>query len=331
MKELSDSEIFLDKESILSAIKQYGSYLTNEVKIQKWDGVGGAESYLIEIFKGGVKFNGVLNDFFEREGYGIHNFENGDKYFGFFKEDKRNLNGIYFWPSVNKDGRILSEMYYGNWKDDKKDNNGIYVWLDESEEEKDFENTNLEAYVGKFEDGTYSEGTYLQKTGENYYLYYGKFTKDGLKNDEKGFFYSSNLDRIFHGKFVNDVFVEGYIASFNSEEGKIEDLVFCNFDENLNVTNLILEKDLQEEEKESQSKICSLFRDVILGIDYFGELYQKVKIISEFVDENMGDISVFNNQEKFPLVIKLSAGYSRNNIYNDILTKVFGYKLSNKF
>ena len=323
MKEGSETSIHLDKEKILEAINKDGKYQTDEIKVSKWDGGEETESYLVEIKKANIKFNGVLNKTFERDGYGIHHFENGDLYFGFFREDKRNFNGVYFWPPEEKNGRILSEIYYGYWKDNLKDSNGIYIWLDESKNNRDFDNTNLEAYVGKFEDGLYSIGTYLQKTADDYYLYYGKFTKNGAKNDENGFFYSSNLDRLFHGKIDNDVFIHGYVVYFDSEAGTIQTIIHANFDKDSKVTNIILEKDLQEDEKEKESQLCSRFRDVILGIDYFGELYQKIKDVSNFVQENMGDVNIFNDNIKFPLMIKLAVAYSRNNIDKDIENKVF--------
>jgi hypothetical protein len=327
MKKTADTTIFLDKEKILDEISKNGIYKTDEISVKKWDGGEETESYLVEVSKGNITYVGVLNKLFERDGYGIHNFENGDRYFGFFKEDKRNFNGIYFWPKEEKNGRIQSEMYYGFWKDNNKESSGIYIWLDESKAKKDFDNTNLEAYVGKFVDGTYNKGTYLQKTGDDYFLYYGKFKENGLKNDDGGFFYSSNLDRLFHGKIVDDVFVQGYVVFFDSEEGTIQTIVYANFDKNLKITNIILEKDLQKNEKENESKLCSRFRDVILGIDYFGELYKKVKDISNFVEDNMNDVKVFNDPEKFPLMIKLAVAYSRNNIDKDINSKVFDEKL----
>ena len=208
----------------------------------------------------------------------------------------------------------------------KKEKNGIYIWLDEPNDgDKNFDNTNLEAYVGRFEEGTYLKGTYLQKIEDDYHLYYGKFTKEGLKNDEGGFFYSSNLDRLFHGKIVNDVFVEGYITFFDSDEGKLESIVYANFDKDFNVTNIILEKDLQEDEKQEEGKLCSRFRDVILGIDYFGELYQKIKEITDFTENDMKNSEIFNDQEKFPSIIRLAVAYSKNNIDKDIYTKVFDH------
>ena len=327
MKKGAETTIFLDKEKILEEISKNGVYKTDEIQVKKWDGGEETESYLVDVSKADIKYIGVLNKLFERDGYGIHNFENGDRYFGFFREDKRNFNGIYFWPKEEKNGRILSEMYYGFWKDNYKDSNGIYLWLDEPKGENNYDNTNIEAYIGKFVKGSYNKGTYLQKTADDYYLYHGKFKENGLKNDDNGFFYSSNLDRLFHGKIVDDIFVQGYIVFFDSEEGTIQTIVHANFDKNLKITNIILEKDLQESEKENERKLCSRFRDVILGIDYFGELYKKIKDISDFVNENMNNVNVFSDQEKFPLMIKLAVAYSRNNIDKDINSKVFDEKL----
>ena len=326
MKQLSETSIYLDKEKILESISSSGEYKTENAKIKKWSASGEhSDSFLINANIKGISFMGCLNKVFDMDGYGIHKYPNGDKYFGFYRNDKRNFNGIYYWPSEEKDGRIKQEMYYGFWKDNLKEKNGMYVWLDESTQEKNknFDNTNLEAYIGDFTGGSYNRGTYLQKAGDDYYLYHGKFTKDGKKNDENGFFYSAKFDRLFHGKIENDTFVKGYVTYFNPDEGTIENIVYVNFDKNLNVTNIILDKDLQQKEKENESKLCSRFRDVILGIDYFGELYKKIKDITKFMDENMNDIDIFNNEEKYPIMINLCVAYSRNNIDTDIKSKVF--------
>ena len=329
MKQPSENSIYLDKEKILESISNSGEYTTEHAKIKKWSKSGEySDSFLIQANIKNISFLGCLNKVFDREGYGLHKFANGDQYFGYFKDDKRNFNGIYYWPAEKKDGRIKQEMYYGYWKDNLKDKNGIYIWLDEPSEKKNqnFDNTNLEAYIGDIVGGKYNRGTYLQKSGEEYFLYHGNFTEDGKKNDEKGFFYSAKFDRLFHGKIENDVFVKGYVTYFNPDEGTIENIVYVNFDKNLKITNIILDKDLPKKEKEPESKLCSRFRDVILGIDYFGELYKKVKDITEFIEENMDGIDIFVDEEKYPLMLNLCVAYSRNNIDNDIKSKVFENK-----
>jgi hypothetical protein len=327
MKEESnpDLKINLEEDTVLSAITKDGEYKTDGVKIKKWEKSEGKDAYIIEMAKSNLKFVGVLNKKFQRDGYGYHEFGNGEKYCGYFKENQRYYNGIYFWPSEVKNGRLNSEIYYGYWRDNHKDSNGIYIWLDEpnNEDDRNFDNTNLEAYAGQIVNGTYSFGTYLQKTGDDYYLYYGNFTSEGLKNDENGFFYSSKFDRLFHGKIENDVFEEGFVFVFDSDSGHIDSIGYSYFDKDMNVTNFISESELDEGDKETESKLCSRFRDVILGIDYFGELYQKIKDFSFLIDGNMGDISIFNDEEKYSQITKMSSGYSRNNIDKDIGGKVF--------
>ena len=326
MKQPSDTSIYLDKEKINESISASGEYKTENTRITKWSGKDHSDNYLLSVSIKGISFMGVLNNLLQRNGYGLHKFANGDKYFGYYRDDKRNFNGIYYWPKVEKNERVIQEMYYGFWKDNFIEDNGMYIWLDEPKEEKNknFDNTNLEAYVGDFVKGNYNLGTFLQKTGDDYYLYHGKFTQEGKKNDENGFFYSAKLDRLFHGKIENDIFIKGYVCYFNPDEGTIENISYVNFDQNLKVSNIILDKDLQKNEKENESKLCSRFRDVILGIDYFGELYNKVKNLTKFIDENMNDIDIYKNEEKYPLMINLAVAYSKNNINTDIKNKVFG-------
>ena len=326
MKQPTDTSIFLDKEKILESISKSGEYCTENVKIKKWSsGNERSDNFIIQANIKNISYIGCLNKFLSREGYGLHKFENGDKYFGNFRDDKRNFNGIYFWPSEEKNGRIKQEMYYGFWNDNKKDKNGMYIWLDEPIEEKNknFDNTNLEAYIGDIIDGHYSKGTFLQKKGDDYYLYHGNFTKDGKKNDENGFYYSAKFDRLFYGKIENDIFVKGYVVYFNPDEGNIDNIVYANFDKDLNISNIILDKDLEQKEKDNQSRLCSRFRDVILGIDYFGELYKKIKDITKFINENMNDIEIYNHEEKYSLMVNLIIAYSKNNIDSDIKNKVF--------
>ena len=321
MKQSSDTSIYLDKEKILESISNSGEYNTENVKIKKMSETEEHSNYfLIETTIKNISFIGCLNKILEREGYGLHKFANGDKYFGYFKNDKRNLNGIYYWPKEEKEGRIKQQIYYGYWQDNIKEKNGMYMWLDEPKEENNqsFDNTNLEAYIGDFEEGHYKKGTFLQKKGDDYYLYHGNFTEDGKKNDENGFFYSAKFDRLFHGTIENDFFIKGYVTYFNPEEGTIDNINYVSFDKDLKVSNIILDKDLEQKEKENESSLCSRFRDVILNIDYFGELYKKINDITKFINENITNIDIFNDEEKYSLMSNLVSAYSKNNIDSDI-------------
>ena len=325
MKEGSNTTIKLERAKINEKLATDGEYSEDDVTIRKWEG-NTTDNYLAEIVKDGTTFLGVLNSRLEKEGYGFYRFQNGDHYFGSFKGDQRNYNGFYIWPSVEKGDKVHYESYHGYWKDNKKNKYGIYMWLDEAEDNEEFDNANFDAYVGELEENKYKRGTFLKKDGDNYYVYHGDFSPDGKKNDEKGFYYSSSLDRLFHGKIENDVFVSGFIVYFNSETGEMENIVYAEFEKN-NVKNVILKEDIDEDEAQKEKDENTLFRNVILEIDYFGNIYQTYKSTFKFIAEEMGELSVFEDKEKFPLMMKTITAYNKDNIYFDIEGKVYGRKV----
>lgn len=326
MKSESNTVFELDREYITQIMKEKGEYRTDDVIIKLWDG-GSGDTFLGKINKGYTKFVGVLNSAFDKDGYGMYEHENGDKYLGNFKDDQRNYNGFYLWPSTKVDNRVLTESYYGFFKNNKKDKIGIYMWLDEQENNTDFDEANFNAYVGEFENGTFKRGTLLQKKENSYHLYHGNFDKYGKKNDENGYFYSSQLDRLFHGKIENDKFVKGYVAFFDSEEGVLENITFCEYGENNKILSAKLYDEFGDEEKEKEVNENTLFRNIILGVDYFGTIYNNYKDIVRCMEDNMGEFDIFEDKEKFPELMRYLAAYYKNNVYCDIEEKQFGRKV----
>ena len=57
----------------------------------------------------------------ERQGYGIHFYKTGEKYFSYFEQDLPNKNGIYIRAPAIKGRNIQIECYHGIWKNNKKD------------------------------------------------------------------------------------------------------------------------------------------------------------------------------------------------------------------
>ena len=53
-------------------------------------------------------------------GYGEFNWTDGKKYLGFYKNDKKEGFGIYYWDDPNK-------VYIGFWKDGKQNGVGKYI------------------------------------------------------------------------------------------------------------------------------------------------------------------------------------------------------------
>ena len=317
-KETSADTLELDKQTILEAISKNGAYHKEGCNIRRWEGSDETDSFICDITNGKNSFIGVLNGKFDREGYGMNTFENGDRYLGYFEDDKREKHGIYFWPSEEKNGKVLTECYYGFWKENKKDHHGIYLWMNEPKGNTEFEKADFDAYVGTIIKDKFNKGTYLSKVGDDYYLYHGNFDSLGRKSDESGMFYSAKYDRLIRGRIEEDVFINGYVAFFDSESGEMSDMVYAEFDGKDKIKSLKQRTEIAEEERvKIEGKLID-FRNVILTEDYFGILYEKYKEITAFIDENMHSLDVLDDKEKFPTIIKLCVGYNDNNIYSDI-------------
>ena len=323
MRSGSTNAFEIDKNKVMEEISKTGQFQSENIFIKKWENDQDSEGYLSHLTKNNSTFIGPLNESFQREGYGINNLENGDKYLGYFEKDKRNKHGIYFFAPEEKNDKILHECYHGFWKNNSKEKNGIYIWLEESNDNNIFDNANFDAYVGEIENDGYKRGTYLSKISDDYYLYHGNFDSKGRKTDNDAFFYSSKYDRLLHGKIFEDCFLNGYISYFDSETGLIVDLAYTTFDKEGSLINIISKDDIEKDEINKEEKVMTLFRNIILGVDYFGSIYSKYKNSKKFIEENMNDIDIFDDRENFPKIIDLCAEYNTNNIYNDIEKKVF--------
>ena len=326
MKEPSNATVKLERAKINEAISKDQEYRDEDILIKNWEGNNSQGNYLAEIAKEDSQFDGILNNRLEKEGYGFYKFPNGDHYFGSFKYDKRNNNGFYIWPQEEIEGKIHIESYHGFWKDNKKNKLGTYLWLNEEEDNEEFDNANFDVFVGKIEGNNFERGTFLKKNGDNYYVYHGDFASDGKKNDEKGYYYCSSLDRLFHGKIENDSFKNGYISYFD-EEGNMTKIIYCEFESNNDLKNILTQEEMNQEELQKEMEENILFRNVILGIDYFGSIYSTFKETYKFLSENVGELSIFEDKDAFPNIMKYASAYNKNNIYIDIETKVFGKKM----
>ena len=114
--------------------------------------------------------------------YGSYEADNGDKYVGEWKDDKKHGQGTYTHAS--------GEKYVGEYKDNKKHGQGIYTWPDSDK------------YVGEFKDGNYhGQGTYSYDDGEKYV---GEW-KDGTMHGQGTYTYADGTAK--RGYFSNDEYV----------------------------------------------------------------------------------------------------------------------------
>ena len=327
MKEGATNSIELDKSKIDETIASSGKYEENDIFIKKWEG-GETESdnedkYVTEISKDNAKYIGTLDQKFKRDGYGLQTFENGDKYFGQFTQDLRDEEGIYFWNPTLTETNIQSELFLGNWKENKKYNNGMYLWIDEPQNNTEYENADIDAYVGELENEKYIRGTYICKKNNNLTLYHGNFDKEGKKNDDNAFYYTSQTNRIFFGKINKDSLLSGYLGKVD-ETDEVKDLVFCNFNEDGSVKEIIETSNLNQDEAENAKKKIESFKSVVLDGERFKKIYSKYLKVKNKVDNLFCDVAIFDKKDYFPDLEKLLNKYKRKNIYVYIEENFFG-------
>ena len=149
---------------------------------------------------------------------GIYTFDDGAKYVGEWKGDKKHGQGTYTWPSGSsyvgewKDGKKHGQgtytyqnggSYIGEYKNDKKHGQGTYTYPDGSIYVGQLENdrfsgqgsmalANGDTYVGEFKDddyngqGTYTFGPISEWSGDKYVGGY----KDGKRNGQGTYFFA---------------------------------------------------------------------------------------------------------------------------------------------
>lgn len=106
-----------------------------------------------------------------RHGRGVYNFNNGDTYLGFWKDDKFSGQGVYLY--------LNGDIYQGKFVDGRKHGRGVY----------------------KYKAGTMYDGEWAKDKksgfGMHYYLKNEKYEGSWLNGDKhgKGTYYYSNGDK----------------------------------------------------------------------------------------------------------------------------------------
>ena len=310
-----NSKITLDKAAIFKALDKTGEYKNESLKItiKKWEDDDVVGNMFIIKIEGETPFLGVVNGMFEREGFGVNTYSNGDIYFGYFSKNQRNKHGIYSYKPKLENNFILSEYYYGMWKDDYRDGYGIYLWLRENKSNEpfnNFETSSFKAYIGNISKDIFTKGTLLIKSENNYYMYHGQFNSEGKKHGDLSFFYSAQKELLLYGTFDNDIFISGYIAKFTDEGNIIKINKYFN--------GKIEEKnESNSKEIEIVEKIMFNFRNIIMSKDYFGDIYKEFKEVNKFREKNMNNLEILNS-DRYIDIMKAAVGYNKISIFRDI-------------
>lgn len=316
MKESQEqTKIIFDKSMIFKSLDKIGEYKNDKLKtiIKKWEDDDVNSNMFIIKIDGDCPFLGVINGLFEREGFGVNTYLNGDFYFGYFAENQRNKHGIYSYKPKIENNNILSEYYYGSWKDNYKDGYGIYLWLKENKNSTpftDFVNSSFKAYIGTISRDVFTKGTLLIKSDNNYFVYHGTFNPDGKKHGDLSFYYSAKKELLLYGSFENDKFISGYISAFN-EEGNIIKISKYNQGE------IIEQKDINTLEMEVVEKILFNFRNIVMSKDYFGDVYKEFGNVIKFREKHMNNIDILNS-DRYIDIMNACVRYNKITIFKDI-------------
>ena len=316
MKESQEqNKIIFDKAIIFKSLDKFGEYKNEKLKttIKKWEDDDVTSNMFIIKIDGDCPFLGVINGLFEREGFGVNTYSNGDYYFGYFSENERNKHGIYSFKPKIENNFILNEYYYGSWKDNFKDGYGIYLWLKENKTTKpfsDFSNASFKAYIGNISRDVFTKGTLLIKSFNNYFVYHGNFNIEGKKHGDLSFFYSAQKELLLYGSFENDNFISGFISTFNGEGNIIK---ICKY----NKGELTERKDINPLEIEVVEKIMFNFRNIIMSKDYFGDVYKEFGNVVKFKERHMNNLDILNS-DKYIDIMNAVVRYNKITIFKDI-------------
>jgi hypothetical protein len=316
-KKETDDKIILDKEKIFKIISTTAKYETSGIQISKW--IIDKDYYIVNINKNNIKFQGIFNENFERNGYAISSYSNNENYFGYYKNDIRNKEGIYTWPIEIENQRRKTEFYWGIWRDNIKEDHGIYLWLDEDNKKKPFEKFDdciFDVYLGEIDNDSFTKGVYLSKTKDNYYIYYGGYDIFGKRDGANCYYYNSNEDKVFYGSMKKGLFENGFMGVFDNE-GKIYDLFRVEFDSKQKIRRYLQRDDIDTSVRERVEWRILVFRSLILEDDYFNIIFKAFKNIVEFKDKKFS-LKVLNSDEGYNKIKDVCFGYNNIDLFRKL-------------
>ena len=318
MSEPENKELIHTKKGkILESLLIEKSFKEDGVLIRKWEGERNTKDYISEIIKGDIHFIGVLDSNLVKQGYGFMTLPNNEKYFRIYTDDLRDKHGLYQYPDKIEDDKIEREFFFGVFNGGKVDNRGVYLWIKENKDVpmfNNFDDADFSCFIGDLNDKHFIKGTYMTKNGEQYYVYHGKFNEQNEKDSDNAFYYNSEKDELMYGKVEKNKFINAYLSVFD-DEGHIKNGIYVNFDENGKITDYKQKEELPD--KTSVFDEMFDFRNIIMGEDYFGQVFNTFKDTMNFIASDV-NLESFDSQEKFPKIINVSFNFNKITIKDNI-------------
>ena len=307
--------IEIDKDKAKSFLYKKGFYRQPGLSLEKWKQDNTNEYFAGYIEKNKFSYLGILNLKLKRHKYGINIFDNGDKYIGCFSNDKREGNGVYIHPTLDGKETYNTELFMGNWKENMKFSNGVYVWLKESKELENYENANLDCFLGEVDQDFMKRGFYLSKVNKKSYAYFGKFDQNGTKNDNKAYFYDYSNGKVFCGKIQDNKFRSGYLLIEDKKENS-QKLIYLEFDDLDNISGHVVHDKIEENVREEFIRKMNIFKKTLNKEDYFSIVYNKVSEIRKYSATKQIDVSLLNDENEYKNLVEISNLHATINLYS---------------
>ena len=320
-----------DSSEISSILEDKKEYKKDKITISLLKGGKKIKRYLFQNSDDTLPFIGVVNGSLKRNGYCVNKYENGDTYFGHYKKDLKDKNGLYSYNPI-VDGKFrLSEYYFGSYENDLKNGNGIYLWIKERESKKEFANykrASFSVFIGNFKDDNLDKGVLFQrkikKVGEDLLFYYGSLNSERLKHGENSFFYSYELGILYFGKYKNDKFINGFIGKLDENDNIIDMAHYYKKKSHPKET-------ISSEDFKKYSEIMNDFLKIIKSRNYFKEMYDIFSEVNEFKEVYKSQIDTYNkDKEKMNEVENTLNKYNSITICEDIENLIKNKNLNNE-
>lgn len=318
-----------DLDKILNKVKESDDYSEEQIKLTSLKNKSVFEDLKLDINNhlfgkihhsdSKTTFSGCLNENLERNLYGINEYPTGDIYLGHYIHNTKTGKGCYIVNPIvenskKRKSKVNYELYNGSFNGDKKHGLGTYTRITENSNNNEIENSDIDAFIGLFDNDKRHKGIYLEKLEDSFCAYYGNF-QNGLKHDSKALLYENSNDRVFRARFENGNPIQGYVVKFHNDEHT--EISYVIFDTAGKIKNIILEANIDKETVEKISNECKTFRNILYEDDCFGKCYTNAKSLIKNVS-SVKEVKDFNSEEGYKTLVDFLNNSSEQDAFKSV-------------
>ena len=304
----------INKALVHDSITENKEYKSEELILQVCNLHSGR--YLCEFNKNSNKYIGQVTENLEREGFGYYQYPNGNFYLGEWFANNQFGEGIYLNSKKISNDLVTHKLYRGGFFNGKRHMKGVCSIITEAPGNNDLSNADISTYIGVFDEGILKNGVFLNKTGNLFLVYFGKFNENGKINDDCSLMYDNQNEIVFRGKITNGEIDNGFMMEFNAKD-KILDFEFLDQKKKIKGGEKSIDKSTLEEIKSEASN----YRKILYGSDWFTSIYIKSKeVITTPILVTTQD---FDNQTKLDKLIAFMKNEEEIVLYDHLIKTLY--------